>query len=151
MNEVAKAARISRPGLYFLFDSKQALFRASVGRALDSDLADVDRRLRDTSHPLPQRLIAAFDRWAGTYIGPLAHEIEAVIDDNPDLLGKLTDTAPQRFEELITTAILNAEPDQPAAALAQTMISTSIGIKHQTTSRETYIEHMTIAINLLLR
>ncbi|MZD09631.1 TetR family transcriptional regulator, partial [Streptomyces sp. SID5785] len=29
MEEVARAARISRPGLYFLFSSKEALFRAA--------------------------------------------------------------------------------------------------------------------------
>jgi len=35
MEEVARAAHISRPGLYFLFSSKELLFRAAVTRSLN--------------------------------------------------------------------------------------------------------------------
>src|SRR5664279_833000 len=43
MDEVARAARISRPGLYFLFESKEDLFRSAVARSLDEDLIEVER------------------------------------------------------------------------------------------------------------
>src|SRR4051795_10175821 len=71
MEEVARTARISRPGLYFLFASKPELFRAAVTRALEQDLAAAEAILADTGKPLRERLIAAFDRWAGRYVGPL--------------------------------------------------------------------------------
>src|SRR3954452_2071051 len=71
MEEVARTARISRPGLYFLFASKQDLFRAAVTRALERDLTAVEEILADTGEPLRARLIGAFDRWAGRYVGPM--------------------------------------------------------------------------------
>src|SRR5436305_12032061 len=100
MEEVARTARISRPGLYFLFDSKEALFRAAVTRALDLDLAAAEQSLADTGRPVRERLVDAFDRWAGRYIGPLARDVPSVIEQNPDLLGAIAETAPRRFEEL---------------------------------------------------
>ncbi|GAA1626084.1 TetR/AcrR family transcriptional regulator [Nonomuraea maheshkhaliensis] len=149
MEEVARAARISRPGLYFLFSSKETLFRAAVGQALDRDLAAVEDVLADPGRPLRDRLVEAFDHWAGRYVGPLTSDVAVVIDDNPDLLGEVIETPRRRFEELITDAI--ATESDREAALAQTMISTSIGLKHQVTSREAYLERLKVAIDLLLR
>ncbi|MGV9234369.1 hypothetical protein [Streptomyces nigra] len=57
---------------------------------------------------------------------------------------------PRRFEQLITDAIAaQAGPDK-APAVAQTMISTSIGLKHQARARDTYRERLMFAIDLLL-
>ena len=52
MEEVARAAHISRPGLYFLFSSKETLFRAAVTQALERDITAVERVLADGSRPL---------------------------------------------------------------------------------------------------
>ena len=75
MAEVARAARISRPGLYFLFTSKAALFRAAVTQALERDIAEVERVLARTDRLLPERLLASFDQWADRYIGPLSRDV----------------------------------------------------------------------------
>lgn len=154
MEEVAQAARISRPGLYFLFASKEVLFRAAVTQALEEDVAEVERILNLEDRPLRDRLLDSFDRWAGRYIGPMARDIAAVIDDNPELLGEVVELFPRRFARLITNAIAAqaTKPDREiAGALAQTMISAAIGIKYQVPNREAYLERLTIAIDLLLR
>ncbi|MET7685272.1 TetR/AcrR family transcriptional regulator [Streptomyces sp. NPDC005423] len=157
MEEVARAARISRPGLYFLFSSKETLFRAAVTQALQRDIAAVERVLADTGRPLAERLVAAFDQWAGRYVGPLARDVAAVIEGNPDLLGEIVETTPRRFEQLITDAITDAiaveSPSgrQAAVRIAQTMISTSIGLKYQAESREFYLERLEVAVALLVR
>ena len=151
MEEVARAAHISRPGLYFLFSSKETLFRAAVTQALDRDITAVEQVLADSDHPLPERLAEAFDQWAGRYIGPLTCDIASVIEDNPDILGEITATAPRRFEELITDAIAVESGQEAASFVAQTMISASIGLKHQAASREFYLERLKVAIGLLVR
>ncbi|MER5559916.1 TetR/AcrR family transcriptional regulator [Streptomyces sp. NPDC002506] len=155
MEEVARAADISRPGLYFLFSSKDSLFRAAVTQALERDLAAVEHVLADTGRPLAERLLAAFDQWAGRYIGPLTRDVAVVIEDNPGLLGEIVVTKPQRFEQLITNAIAveaKVEAKQAAAGqVAQTMISASTGLKHQAASRDFYLERLEVAINLLVR
>ncbi|NSC25645.1 TetR/AcrR family transcriptional regulator [Streptomyces albus subsp. chlorinus] len=151
MEEVARAAHISRPGLYFLFSSKETLFRAAVAQALERDITAVEHVLADTGRPLPQRLVEAFDQWAGRYIGPLTRDVSAIIEDNPDLLGEIAETAPRRFEELITEAIAVESGREAAPLVAQTMISASIGLKHQAASREFYLERLKVAIELLVR
>ncbi|MDT0473968.1 TetR/AcrR family transcriptional regulator [Streptomyces sp. DSM 41014] len=151
MEEVARAAHISRPGLYFLFSSKEALFRAAVTQVLERDLAAVERVLADADRPLAERLVEAFDQWAGRYIGPLARDVAVVVDDNPDLLGEIGEAAPRRFEELITDAIAAEPGEGPATPVAQTMISASIGLKHQAATREFYRERLKVAIDLLVR
>ncbi|MFI2642063.1 TetR/AcrR family transcriptional regulator [Streptomyces sp. NPDC018610] len=151
MDEVARAAHISRPGLYFLFSSKETLFRAAVTQALDRDVTAVRQALADSGRPLSQRLVDAFDQWAGRYVGPLTRDVATVIEDNPDLLGEILETTPRRFEELITDAIAVEKGRRTAIPVAQTLISASIGIKHQVASRESYLERLTVAIGLLLR
>jgi len=150
MEEVARAAHISRPGLYFLFTSKEALFRAAVTRSLETDIAMVERVLADTDRPLAERLLESFDRWAGRYVGPLIRDVASVIEDNPDLLATILETAPRRFEGLITDAIAVEQGRGPAARVAQTMISTSIGIKHQVDTSDAYLERLKIAVDLLM-
>jgi AcrR family transcriptional regulator len=154
MEAVARTARISRPGLYFLFSSKEELFRAAVTHALDGDVAAAEAILNDTSRPLPERLLEAFDRWSGRYIGPLSRDITVVIADNPEILGPVAESAPGRFADLILHAISAEMPEAgrtPTLALAQTLISVSIGIKHQVDERATYLQRLEVAIRLLVR
>ncbi|MEV7045101.1 TetR/AcrR family transcriptional regulator [Amycolatopsis sp. NPDC051061] len=146
MDEVARSARISRPGLYFLFASKQDLFRAAVTRALEQDLAAAGEILEDTAKPVRERLIGAFDRWAGRYIGPMGRDVPMVIEQNPDLLGPIVHTAPKRFEELVVAAV----GGEGAAGVAQTLISASVGLKHQVETREAYLGRLAIAVDLLV-
>jgi AcrR family transcriptional regulator len=146
MDEVARSARISRPGLYFLFSSKQDLFRAAVTRAIEQDLAAAEEILADTGKPLRERLIGAFDRWAGRYVGPMSRDVPVVIEQNPELLGPIVHTAPKRFEGLVVAAL----GGKAATDVARTLISASVGVKHQVETRKAYLGRMTTAVDLLV-
>lgn len=150
MEEVARIARISRPGLYFLFESKETLFRAAFTRALEQDLGAAEALLAATDRPLRERLAGAFDRWAGRYVGPLGRDITSVVEQNPDLLGEIVETAPIRFVDLITDAIAETSERASAIRVAQTLISVSIGLKHQVETREAYLERLSTAVALLV-
>lgn len=153
VEDVARAADISRPGLYLYFPSKQELFRAAVTSALDRDVAAAERTLADTARPLRERLVDAFDRWAGRYVGPLAQDVATLIEDNPDLLGPLVAEYPGRFATMVTDAIaaeLVAERGNLARDVARTLLSTAYGIKHETSTREDFLARMTIGIDLLM-
>ncbi|MCG8914500.1 TetR/AcrR family transcriptional regulator [Actinokineospora sp. PR83] len=150
MEEVARTARISRPGLYFLFESKETLFRAAFTRALEQDLAAAEALLAATDRPLRERLAGAFDRWAGRYAGPLGRDVTNVIEQNPDLLGEIVETAPLRFADLVTDAIAETAERASAIRITQTLISVSIGLKHQVETREAYFERFTAAVDLLV-
>src|ERR1700760_1814976 len=71
MDEVARAAGISRQGLYLYFASKEALFRAAVCQELDTALADASRGLDEEGAALDQRVVAALDAWLGRYVGSM--------------------------------------------------------------------------------
>jgi len=148
MDDVARAAQVSRQGLYFLFDSKPALFRDAVTRALTRDLDAVADTLSD-GRPLRERLLTAFDRWAGSFIGPLTDQTGSVRDFDPALLGPMLHSAPRRFEDLVTAAIAESHPTD-APDRARTLLSASIGIKHQAQTREQYSESMGIALDLVV-
>ena len=153
MDDIAKAARISRPGLYFLFTSKEELFREAASRALEDDVADAESILADSTRPLDDRVLDAFDRWAGRYVGPMAADISIVIADNPGLMGDLAESAPRHFAHLVTDAIAHSSKKSQrdnAASIAQTLISTSVGIKHQASDRVDYRARLRVAIGLLL-
>lgn len=154
MEDIAAAARISRPGLYFLFASKRELFTAAITRALEQDLHTVARALDDEAHLLHERLLEAFDTWTGRYIGAVGGELSAVAETHRDVLGTAVLDSSHRFQALITDAIASTRAPQDqatSAAIARTLISTSVGLKHQTTSRETFRQDLSTAITLLLR
>jgi AcrR family transcriptional regulator len=152
MEDVARAAAISRPGLYLLFGSKQELFRAAVTQALDRSLAAVSEVLADTNRPLRDRLLDAFDRWTGRYIGAMSREVNSIAGEYAEMLGPAVAEYPARFAALLSAALAQS-PDTATAArsapVAQTLISTSIGIKHEVTTREAFLERLATAIDLI--
>ncbi|EXG82655.1 TetR/AcrR family transcriptional regulator [Cryptosporangium arvum] len=150
MEDVARAAEISRPGLYFLFSSKENLFRAAVIDALDDDLAAAASVLADTGRPLRERLIEALDLWAGRYVGPLAGEVTVLVDANPGLLGAVVTEYPRRFVELLTSALADAGAGGVAEDLARTLHSTAAGIKHEVATRAEFVARMTVGVDLML-
>lgn len=153
MEDVARAADISRPGLYFLFTSKQNLFQAAVIRALDDDVDGAKRCLADSARPLRDRLIEAFDWWTGRYVGIMAREVSILMATNPELLGPVVADYPKRFAELVTDAVAAGLPPEGAglaADLARTLLSTAGGIKHEVIARPEFVARMTVAVDLLM-
>jgi AcrR family transcriptional regulator len=148
MQDVAREARISRPGLYFLFATKAGLFRSAAERAVTLDLAAAEGALAELEQPLGERVVAAFDSWAGRYVGA-PHDVAAVLDDNPDLVGPVVQQAPLRFEAILEATLRQGGSAKPTA-LARTLTSVSIGLKHQMPTREDYRTHMTEAVQLLI-
>ncbi len=149
MNDVAAAAGISRPGLYFLFASKEALFRAAAGHVLAQDLAAIERVLVDGARPLGDRIVDAFDRWAGRWIGPGVHDVPAVVAENPALLDDTARAAPEAFEALLATAVTGHVSDPHG--VVQTLTSVSVGLKHQVDTREEHRRRLATAVDLVLR
>jgi len=154
MEDVARAAAISRPGLYLLFGSKQELFSAAVTQALDMSLDAVSEVLAGPTRPLHDRVLDAFDHWTGRYIGAMSREVNSMAAEYADMLGPAVAEYPLRFAALLRAALAESPDTGKAAradAVAQTLISTSIGIKHQVTTREEFRERLATAIDLIVR
>lgn len=141
MEAIARAAEISRPGLYFLFESKEALFREAASHVVSTDLERVRTILADEDTSQEDRLVAAFDQWAGRYIGPLARDVPSVIAANPRLLDDSTRGAPAEFVGMLTAML----PE----AVATTLHSVSVGLVHQVVTRAEYVDRIRVAVRLL--
>jgi AcrR family transcriptional regulator len=150
MEDVARAADISRPGLYFLFTSKQNLFRAAVVQALEQDVAAARDALADAGRPLRDRLIEAFDHWTGRYVGPMAREVAVLMETNPELLGPVVAEYPRRFASLVTEALAAGPPPGPVDGAARTLLSTAAGIKQEVATRADFVARMADAVDLVL-
>ncbi|MTD57964.1 TetR family transcriptional regulator [Amycolatopsis sp. RM579] len=151
MDDVAKAADISRPGLYFHFPSKAELFRAAVEHALDDSIKAAKNALADPDRPLRERLIDAFDHWAGRYVGPMSEEIGILIDSNPELLDAMPVEYPKRFLRIVVAALAADASGHTGIRpidVARTLLSTANGIKHDVRTRKEFRARMTIAIDL---
>ena len=152
MTDVADAAGISRPGLYFLFASKPQLFAAAVTRGVERDLATAAEALQGSA-ALSRRLLDAFDAWSGRYVGFPGTELGAVVGAHPDLVEPSVLRAPAQFRDLVASAIADGRRRWDAArvdAVTATLVSASIGVKAQAASRAEYREHLASAIALLV-
>lgn len=153
MDDVAQAANISRQGLYFYFPNKEELFRAAVTQALDQDLAAAEQALNHSEHALSERLMLAFDFWTGRYMGPISQDIGPLLESHPEIFGPLVSEYPKRFLKLLTDSLLvevSSDREPLAIAVAQTLMATAAGFKHQLQTRELFLERIKIAIDLML-
>jgi AcrR family transcriptional regulator len=143
----------SRATATLLFGSKQELFTAAVTQALDQSLTAATGVLADTARPLRDRLLSAFDHWTGRYIGAMSREVNSMAEEYQDLLGSVVAEYPRRFAALLDAALAESPDTAKAArsaAVTQTLISTSTGIKHEVTTREAFLERLATAIDLIV-
>ena len=162
MDEVARAADISRQGLYLYFASKEALFRAAVRQELDTALGEACRCLDEEGAALNRRVVAALDAWLGRYVGSmLASDISGLLQNPVVQIGDMVDTAVAAFDTRLASAVaaataeadrrrLGVTPEEIAAALH----TVGQGAKYLSSarggSRAEFIARVTPAVRLVL-
>lgn len=153
MDEVARAAGVSRQGLYLHFTAKEELFRSAVEHALSTALSAALDRLGDGSASLEERLVGAFDEWVGRYAGAMGAEASDLMDASGALLGPMLAEHEERFIEAVSKAIRASglTPAHRAAGLtarqlAETLNATARGLKHGVPSRDAFGKGMEVAV-----
>jgi TetR/AcrR family transcriptional regulator of autoinduction and epiphytic fitness len=158
MDEVARAAGISRPGLYLHFSSKELLFRAAMRKVLDDALAESSARLADDDVPLSERIVAALDAWLGRYIETsIAADIGDLLVSSPELGPMFTEYS-GAFEARLEQAIAGSLPvgarerlGITPAEIAETLHVTGNGWKSRVADRSEFVTKMTVAVGLFCR
>src|SRR6202041_189597 len=69
MEDIAKAAGISRQGIYLHFKNKDEIFSASIQKRLDDGLQAANSILDDGRLMLEDKLLKALDEWFGRHVG----------------------------------------------------------------------------------
>src|SRR5450631_1416676 len=105
MDEVARAAGVSRQGLYLLFADKEELFRRAVAFKLTRRLRAAVAELSAEHVELPDRLIAACDEWAGRYAGTVGSDAADLICASTSVAGAILERYEDQFERAVAHAI----------------------------------------------
>ena len=156
MDEVARAAQVSRQGLYLHFANKEDLFRAAVKQVLESSLQAAAQAARDPQLTLEQKLVRVFDAWMGRYVGMHGSGASDLAEAAGTLVGPLYAEHETQFTELLAKIIAGgglATAYRPAGLtarqLAETLYATARGLKHSSPSREAFGRSMTVAVRAL--
>lgn len=156
MDEVARAADVSRQGLYLHFSTKEDLFRATVQFFLETSLEAAEEALADTSMLLEGRLVAAFDAWTGRHVGMLGPGASDLGEATSSLVGPMIADHEGRFVEAVAKAMRGSglvaaykPAGLTARQLADTLYATSRGLKYTCASREAFVTAITIAVRAM--
>ena len=155
MDEVARAAGVSRQGLYLQFADKEELFRRAVNYKLAHNLSDAISALSDSRVALHERLLAACDAWAGRFVGISGADAADLMCASTSLAGDTLKHYESRFENALAQAIgsspllvtCKAEGMSPAD-LAHALHATARGLKHSSKSRQDFLRGMSVAARL---
>jgi AcrR family transcriptional regulator len=155
MDDVARAAGLSRQGLYLHFPTKEVLFREGVRMLIDRGLAGATAALGDMQRAPGERIVAAFDAMHGELIdGMVRAHMDELIEASTRLVGDLVCAQEQGFHALLVATIEReglAAGVGSAVELADTLDAVSHGIKRQAGSRAEYLTRMRTAVRFLCR
>jgi AcrR family transcriptional regulator len=156
MDEVARAAGVSRQGLYLLFEDKEALFRRAVAYKLTRQLRAAAAHLSDRRNSLEARLIAACDEWAGRYVGMMGADAADLMCASSTLAGGTLAHYEAQFEEALVDAINGTALANFCIAagllpadVARAVHATARGLKQSSKSRQEFVQGMTAAARMI--
>ena len=154
MDDVARAANVSRQGLYLSFANKEELFRRALEYSLSRQLACAIAAL-STEDSLETRLIAACKEWSGRFVGSLGADAADLMCASTALAGATLAEYEWQFEEALVNAIgATAVADRCAAAglniadFARALHATARGLKQTCKTQEDFLKGMTAAVRM---
>lgn len=135
MEDLARAAGLSRPSLYFHFGSKEELFRALVQRLHDQQLAAAERAL-ELDAPLEDRVLALLAAQFSHFVALMAgspHGAE-ILDENNRICADINLDARRRGVLLLARLLQSPElhPDRhgmDAEEAAELLVGCAHGAK----------------------
>jgi TetR/AcrR family transcriptional regulator of autoinduction and epiphytic fitness len=161
MDDIARAADISRQGLYLHFANKDALFRAAIHHELDTALDEAARNLNEPGADLQGRVVGALDAWLGRYVGSLlSSDIGNLLQDPATQLADLLDPAIAAFDAQLAAAIaaamtehdrrrLDLTPEQIADALHTLAQGAKYLANARAESREQFNARLSAAVRVV--
>lgn len=158
MDDVARAAGVSRQGLYLSFANKEELFRRAVEHSLSSQLAAALSALSRCDDSLEIRLISACQEWSGRFVGSLGADAADLMCASTSLAGATLKEYEWQFEEALAAAIAGSPIAEKCAAagldtadFARALHATARGLKLACQTKEDFVKGMTAAVRMTCR
>jgi DNA-binding transcriptional LysR family regulator len=154
MEDIAKAAGISRQGIYLHFKDKDAIFSASMQKTLDDGLQAANGILDDDRLALEEKLLKALDEWFGRHVGLIDPEASDLVVQCQRVLGDAIGKSRSAFQKRLEKVILASSAkktkgaDKRAATIANMLLACGLTWKHNLSSRQELLNKMCDAIHL---
>jgi AcrR family transcriptional regulator len=158
MDDLARAAGLSRPGLYLHFPTKEALFKEGVLRVIEA-IREAGRAALGCDAGIEERLLGAFVAIHGVGVGHAARQhMNELLEAAAALLGpvvvELEKAQVADLAKVLTQSGVAAswkEAGLSARELAEHLVAASWGIKHRVPTAEEYRARMQVAVRLVCR
>jgi AcrR family transcriptional regulator len=157
MDDVARAAGVSRQGLYLHFETKELLFKEAVLRLVDAMRVAVRAALAREDRDVEERLADAFLALHGAAFG------EGGSENGDELLEAATVIVGPVVQELDVTMVADVarvlkssgvgarwkDAGVSVKELAENLLATSYGVKHRVSGANEYREKMRVAAHII--
>lgn len=157
MDDLARAAGLSRQGLYLHFTTKDALFKEAVERVVAA-LRDGFRAALAAEVDIEERLFTAFDATHGATVGQFGEHLDELLETAATLLGPVAEELEKAIIGDITRALKTSgvadrwkDAGVTAKELATHLHDASSGLKHRVATREEYREGMRASVRIICR
>jgi len=157
IEDIAKAAGISRQGIYLQFKNKDEIFSASIQKALDDRLQAANKIFDDDRLTLEEKLLKALDEWFGRHVGLFHPEASDLAAQCERVLGDAVEKSSSSFQKKLEKVILASSAkktkgaNKRAATIANMLCACGLTWKHSFSSRQEFLEKMCDAIHLCCR
>ncbi|MGC4755495.1 TetR/AcrR family transcriptional regulator [Micromonospora trifolii] len=158
MEAVAKAAGISRPGLYLMFPNKEQLYRATMQGVMERAQRAMEERFADQALSFDERIVAGLDALMGTYIDTqVARDLNELLENSQAQLGSMFHDYQERarttlsahLDALAPPGLLDAE--LTADDLMDLLFSAALTWKSTAATRDEFRDRIRRALRLIRR
>lgn len=158
MDDLARAAGLSRQGLYLQFPTKDALFKAVLEHLMAQFETAARAALARDDLTVEDRLVAAFEAFHGRMVELESGHIDELFETATALIGPRLDDMEGKFAAAIAGVLSRegiAAAWKPAGItakeLAEHLCATSTGIKHTIKTLAVYRARMRTAVKIAVR
>lgn len=159
MDDLARAAGLSRQGLYLHFATKEALFKQTVLQVVAATRAAYRAALAREELEVEERLLGAFEAVHGSAIGQAsAEQMSELLASAAQFVGPVVKELEQGLVDDVAR-VLRSEgvaakwksAGVAAKELAEQLFTTSLGLRQRATTRAEYRDRMRTAARIVCR
>jgi AcrR family transcriptional regulator len=159
MDDLARAAGLSRQGLYLSFATKELLFKEALSHLIATTRAAARAALAREDLSVEERLLGGFEAAHGHAIGqPGAEHMSELLETATRLVGTMVEETEQALSADVARVLRSAgvaarwkDAGISAKDLAEHLCAASSGVKHAVATAAAYRERMRTAVQIVCR
>ncbi|MFC6085117.1 TetR/AcrR family transcriptional regulator [Sphaerisporangium aureirubrum] len=158
MEAVAKAAGISRPGLYLLFPGKEELYRATMRGVMEQGQRAMEACFADEALRFEERVVAGLDALAGQYVeSQMAKDLGELLENSGPQLGSMFHDYQEKARATISARIAALAPpgvltgEVAADDVMDVLFSAAMTWKQTSATRAEFRDRIRTAVRLICR